>query len=210
MPLVYQQNINEQSKIGIWHITEPEHFFTETAHLLQPIVHPHKRIQHLAGRYLIKILEPDFPLEKIQIAANRKPFLQEDSFHFSISHCGDFAAVIISKQMQVGIDIEIPQPKIEMLQHKFLSQKERALLQNIAEPEIWLLTTGWSIKEALFKWNNERAIDFIKHLQIVSITKKETGFLAETFVGKEKMELLNVEILWLHGLVLSWVLKYKA
>lgn len=210
MPLVYQQNINEHSKIGIWHITEPEIFFIESIILRQPIAHPHKRLQHLAGRYLIKILAPDFPLELIQISLNKKPFLQEGAYHFSVSHCGDYAAVIISKHTQVGIDIEIPQAKIEKLQHKFLSLSEKEIFQNLALPQIWLLTTGWSIKEALFKWNHEAGVDFIKHLQIVSVTKMENGFLAKTLVGKNRKVLLNVEVQWIEGLVLSWVIQNKA
>ena len=208
MPMVYQQTINEHSKIGIWHITEPELFFAEFINLVQPIAHSHKRLQHLAGRYLLSLLEPAFPMQQIQIAANRKPFLENEDYHFSISHCGNYAAAIISKHTQVGIDIEIPQPKIEKLQYKFLSNEERSLLQNIAEPEIWLLTTGWSIKEALFKWNNSSAIDFIKHLQIISMVKNEMGFIAKANVNQQ--HLLTVEIKWLHGLVLSWVIKNKA
>ena len=207
MPLVYQQTINEQSKLGIWHITELESFFKETINLLQPIAHPHKRLQHLAGRYLLNLLEPDFPLYEIQIAANRKPYLENQAYHFSISHCGDYAAAIISRDMQVGIDIEIPQPKIEKLQHKFLSQRERELLQSIAEPEIWLLTTGWSVKEAMFKWNNEVAVDFIKQLQILSLSKNEYGFTASANVNQKTI--LRVEIKWIHGLVLSWVINEK-
>ncbi len=210
MPLVYQQDINEHSKIGIWHITEPEIFFKDSVNLIQPIAHPHKRLQHLAGRYLIKLIQPDFPLEEIKIAANRKPYLDNNDYHFSISHCGNYAAALISKNAQVGIDIEIPQAKIAKLQNKFLSHKENEILHNMPEQELWLLTTGWSIKEALFKWNNEVAIDFIKHLQIISFTKNENGFVAETFVGKENKENIKVEVLWLQGLVLSWVIKYKA
>ena len=29
MPLVYQQNINETTKLGVWHITESEAFFLQ-------------------------------------------------------------------------------------------------------------------------------------------------------------------------------------
>lgn len=210
MPLVYQQNINEFSKIGIWHITEPELFFKDIIHLKQIIAHPHKRLQHLAGRYILKLLEPDFPLEQIQIGVNKKPFLPENNFYFSISHCGNYAAAIVSKHTQVGIDIEIPQSKIEKLQHKFLSQKENEILQDIAAPEIWLLTTGWSIKEALYKWNNEVAVDFIKHLRVESLTKTDEGYLAKAYVGKVKTNSLMVEIKWLQGLVLSWVIKNKV
>jgi len=48
MPLVYQQDINEDAKIGVWHITESEDFFLESVFPQKEINHPHKRLQHLA------------------------------------------------------------------------------------------------------------------------------------------------------------------
>jgi hypothetical protein len=50
MPLVYQQNINASTKLGVWHIEEPEAFFLEQVPLQREITHPNKRLQHLAGR----------------------------------------------------------------------------------------------------------------------------------------------------------------
>ena len=68
MPLVYQQNINAVTKMGVWHITETEDFFLQQVPLQKEITHWHKRLQHLAGRYLLKELYPGFPLELIKIA----------------------------------------------------------------------------------------------------------------------------------------------
>jgi hypothetical protein len=58
MPLVYQQNINESTKLGVWHITEPEDFYLKQVPLQREISHPNKRLQHLAARYLLKELYP--------------------------------------------------------------------------------------------------------------------------------------------------------
>ena len=51
MPLVYQQNINESTRLGLWHIAEKEDFFLNQVPLKKEITHPHKRLQHLAGRF---------------------------------------------------------------------------------------------------------------------------------------------------------------
>ena len=96
MPLVYQQNINATTKLGVWHIEEDEGFFLGQVSLQREITHPHKRLQHLAGRYLLKELYPDFPYDLIRIADTRKPFLENEVYHFSISHCGPYAAVMLS------------------------------------------------------------------------------------------------------------------
>ena len=107
MPLFYQHNINENSRVGIWQIAEGERFFLAKVPLKKDVSHPHKRLQHLAGRYLLPELFPDFPLEEIVIADTKKPFLENEKYHFSISHCGNFAAAIVSSRDRVGVDIEM-------------------------------------------------------------------------------------------------------
>ena len=107
MPLVYQQNINAVTRIGLWHITEDEDFFLKEVPLKREISHWHKRLQHFAGRLLLKELYPDFPLRLIKIADTKKPFLEDEPFHFSISHCGDYAAAIVSKTHRVGVEIHV-------------------------------------------------------------------------------------------------------
>ncbi|MEO6489716.1 MAG: hypothetical protein ABIO04_07235 [Ferruginibacter sp.] len=98
MPLVYQQNINESTRLAVWHITEAEDFFLQKTILPNSITHPNKRLQHLAGRHLLSELFEDFPLELIKIAEAKKPFLANEAFHFSISHAGDYASAIVSKK----------------------------------------------------------------------------------------------------------------
>ena len=73
MPLFFQQDIDDTTRLAIWKIEEEEAFFHVP--LQREITHPHKRLQHLAGRYLLKYLFPDFPTELIRIADTRKPFL---------------------------------------------------------------------------------------------------------------------------------------
>ncbi|MFZ4056936.1 MAG: 4'-phosphopantetheinyl transferase family protein, partial [Ferruginibacter sp.] len=124
MPLVYQHNINECVKLGVWHIHEPEAFFLNMVPLQQSIAHPKKRLQHLAGRYLLQSLYPNFPYSLIQIADTRKPFLPNAEFHFSISHCALYAAAIVSTEYRVGVDIETISNRPEKIQFKFLSEAE--------------------------------------------------------------------------------------
>ena len=205
MPLLYKQQINAATKIGVWHITEEENFFLQFVPLQRSITHPHKRLQHLAGRFLLLEMFPDFPLSLIQIADTRKPFLEDEAFHFSISHCGDYAAVIVSTQNRVGVDIEIPHYKIERIQHKFLSQKEKYLVEGIAGNTIEMLTMAWSIKEAMFKWYGAGQVDFINDMEIKAIYKTPTGFDAECIFKKEKNVILKLENIIMEENNLSWV-----
>ena len=112
MPIFYQQDIDTYTRLAIWKLEEAEDFFLKAVPLQREITHPHKRLQHLAGRWLLKYLFPEFPLELIRIADTRKPFLENEIFHFTISHCVDYAAVIVSEKCRVGVDIEIPTQKV--------------------------------------------------------------------------------------------------
>jgi phosphopantetheinyl transferase len=206
MPLIHHQQINSATKIGVWHITEEENFFLQKVTLQRSITHPHKRLQHLAGRYLLLDLFPDFPLPLIQIADTRKPFLVDEAFHFSISHCGDYAAAIVSTQNRVGVDIEVPHPKVERIQHKFITEKESELLSNVDANGYNLLTMAWSIKEAMFKWQGIGEVDFKKHMQIEAINKTSNGFVADCIFCKEMPTHLQVHNILVGGNNLSWVL----
>jgi phosphopantetheinyl transferase len=206
MPLIYNHSINNYTKIGVWHITEAEDFFFEKFSLQQNITHPHKRLQHLAGRHLLSILFPTFPTALIKIASTKKPFLEDEAFHFSISHCGNYAAAIVSTSNRVGVDIEVPHPKIERIQHKFITDAEQVVLQNFSSNMPQMLTMAWSIKEALFKWYGLGEVDFKKHLQINALQNIDNEIVAHcTFSKQEKIELV-VKNITIQGNNLSWVI----
>ena len=205
MPIIYQRQINSATKIGVWHITEEENFFHNHVPLQRNITHPHKRLQHLAGRYLLRELFPEFPLSLILIADTRKPFLKDDAFHFSISHCGDYAAAIVSTQNRVGVDIEIPHPKIENIQHKFLSEKEKKILIETDGNNIEKLTMAWGIKEAMFKWYGNGQVDFIKDMNILSIIRNDTVYNADCYFRKEKKVSLALKSILIETNNLAWL-----
>lgn len=206
MPLVYQQNINVHTKLGVWHIAEAEDFFLQKVPLQQTVTHPHKRLQHLAGRWLLRELYADFPLELIRIADTRKPFLESERYHFSISHCGDYAAVIVSSEQRVGIDIEIPQAKIERVKHKYLSDAEVALLGDHQPGTLQQnLTAGWSIKEALFKWYGGSGVNFKENMQIQHIRTDGNMLIAGCLFSKNKLWHPEVHAIIFGGNVLAWV-----
>ncbi|HEY0042427.1 MAG TPA: 4-phosphopantetheinyl transferase, partial [Flavisolibacter sp.] len=124
MPIFFQQDIDESTKLAVWKIEEEEDFFLQHVPLQREITHPHKRLQHLAGRYLLQYLFPDFPINLIKIADTRKPYLENEAYHFSISHCSNYAAAIVSKGKRVGVDIEVPSLKVEKIMHKILHEEE--------------------------------------------------------------------------------------
>ena len=178
MALFYQHNINATTRLGIWHIEEPEAFFLQKVPLQRTITHPKKRLQHLAARWLLQALFPDFPYNEILIADTRKPYLPGEQYHFSVSHCGNYAAAIVSSTHRVGLDIELVSPKIGAIAHKFLNATDVEYMQAFCETGYnynHLLAFMWSAKETLFKWYSLGGIDFKEHLKLNGLPQQIPG-----------------------------------
>jgi len=220
MPLFYQHNINQDTRLAIWHIEEPESFFLQKVPLKRDVSHPFKRRQHLAGRYLLSFLFPEFPVEEIMIADTRQPFLASQRFHFSISHCGNYAAAIVSLSSRVGVDIEQISPRIERVGHKFLDDEEAHFFNDDYARflEQWglrgrvfqeFLTLIWSAKEAIFKWYGKGELDFKKHMKLEGNINLDGDWIGLPFVfDKGRPVHLGVagRIFEEQSLTLAWVL----
>lgn len=219
MPIFFQHQINDTTRLGIWKIEETEQFFLSNVPLQKEVTHPHKRLQHLAGRFLLQFLFPDFPYELIRIADTRKPYLPGEQYHFSISHCGDYAAAIVSSTWQVGIDIETSSPRIHVIAAKFLSDSEkkyfksdRGLLMQQwdrrGKAETDFLTFVWSAKESIFKWYGIGQVDFSDHISLhgdISIKDDDSVEMPFIFTKKGTQQ-LTIHGTFIENLALTWVI----
>jgi 4'-phosphopantetheinyl transferase len=205
MPLIRTIQINPHSRLGVWKITEEEDFFLKKVNISTAIHHPHKRLQHFAGRYLLLELFPDFPLSNIKIMESRKPYIHDNSFHFSISHCGDYVAAIVSKETAVGIDIEEVKHKIELVSHKFLSNEEQGFIDKTHE--LKHKTICWSVKEAVFKWYGLGSVDFKENMTIAPFPFQAVGFITCNFNKADKIARLYLQYLLEDDLCLTWTYK---
>lgn len=224
MPKIYLDTINATTSLAIWHITESEGFFLQKVPLKTNISHPHKRLQHLAGRYLLQEIAPDFPIDLIRIADTRKPYVPGESHHFSISHCGNYAAAIVSTTHRVGIDIEIYTEKVLKILHKFLSNEEWSLVNrqfliedrsinaestgnSQSETGNWhLATLLWSVKEAVYKWFGNGEMGFIQHMQITKIAGGNEGEIEMDFSRDVTLAKLLINYKLLDLFSLAWIL----
>ncbi len=67
---------------------------------------------------------------------------------------------------------------MEALQHKFLSAEERAMAHD--DPQ--LITLLWSVKEAAYKWQGRRGVEFADHLNIKKIEESEHNYNITLFM----------------------------
>lgn len=204
MPIFFQHRISETTRLGIWKIEETEEFFKGNVPQHRDVTHPHKRLQHLAGRFLLQFLFPDFPYTLVQIADTHKPFLPDEQYHFSISHCGDFAAAIVSGDRRVGLDIEIPVEKITRIADKFIGAKEKLNLKIASDhADERLLTLVWAAKESVFKWYGEGKVDFREN--IILEKQSEGNEILECFFTKTQ-QTFNIHYREFDQLTLAWII----
>ena len=152
------------SLAAIWKIEEPESFFIERAGIAyNEIKNDKRRIERVAGRFLLKYLKQDFPLLNIRPDEHDKPRIDNNEYYFSISHSWPYVAAVVSPYVEAGIDIQCWHPRIEKIQHKFLSAAE----QEMVGKDSRFITLAWSAKEAVYKWQGRRGVEFIEHLPLI-------------------------------------------
>ncbi len=158
---------------AIWKVEEEESFFTERITATSSIKNEKRRIEHLAGRFLLQYLYPHFPLAAIAPDAEAKPRLPANALYFSISHSWPYVAVVVDERHEAGIDIQTWHPRIADISHKYLSQQEH----NMVGGDPRLLTLAWSAKEAAYKWNGRRGVEFIEDLPIQRFFGPDTPYI---------------------------------
>ncbi|WP_439505561.1 4'-phosphopantetheinyl transferase family protein [Sediminibacterium sp.] len=208
MPIYFKKIINDFTRLAVWKIEETESFFAQKVTVQQQVTHPQKRLQHLAGRFLLPFLYPDFPIELIQIANTRKPFLLDEAYHFSISHCGDYAAAIVSSTQRVGIDVELVTHRVNKIRQKFLHADELIdwNIEELEEQEKYrTLTLLWSAKEAMFKWWGRGDIDFSECMLVKATSLGATGILYANFKKDDFYAALELHYTLTNELSLVWV-----
>jgi len=90
-----------------------------------------------------------------------KPFLKDNSQFISISHSENYIGMVCAP-FNIGMDIEEVNERIHKIKNRFLNEKE---IESFAKDTLDLTIT-WTIKEALFKFNERKGIDFRKELLI--------------------------------------------
>lgn len=202
MPLHREWSPDAHSLAAVWKIEEPESFFVQGTGIFSEIRAERRRLEHLAGRYLLKHLKEDFPLLTIARDQHDKPRLPEDQYRFSISHSYPFVAAIVSDRHECGIDIQTWHPRILSIQHKFLSETEQLLFGN--DPRKAIL--AWAFKEAAYKWQGRRGVDFIEHMPVISLKKTSEEWVATIELClEEPATLLEVTGCLEDGFATAWV-----
>jgi 4'-phosphopantetheinyl transferase len=175
MALIAQKRLADGVELGIWEIAEPEAYFLSQLRLhseeQQELgrIKGRRRVEWLASRYLVHLMLVDLGQagieDRIPVIKDEfgKPHLHGSGYYLSFSHSHSRVAVILAPVL-TGIDIQAFVPKIHVIEHRLLSWKEAASIQD--DTRLVHLHIYWGAKESLYKAYGRKALDFREHLLV--------------------------------------------
>lgn len=175
MPIFQHIKSIKDVEIYIWKVDEPDVFFlNEIPWEKQQInwlksIHPIKRLEYLASRFLIYHVAGILDSHLYKNEAG-KIYLKNKQQNISISHSLNFTAVALSKNI-IGFDLQCYSDKIVRVSKRFLSMQE--LIKIKPFESIQSLTRAWTIKEAIYKAYGQKGIQFNRQIEIDIVTPKE-------------------------------------
>ena len=193
MPLSLTRNINKHNAVLVlWTITENLLEILALAEASDIDISEtdkfkldSRKKQFIASRLLVNKLGLD--VTKLKYTSNGKPYFNDSTAGISFSHSGDYVACIVA-DVDVGVDIQIYNPKLENIRTRFLSEVENKEISSLEK-----LHAYWCAKEALFKLYAKGNVEFKTELLIQPFNLSNKG----SFSGKIlKEKSIDVELFY--------------
>ncbi len=168
--------------MAVWKITESrdELLALFTGHIKDSGPNRHDNLHWLASRLIIEHLFDGLSVVLTKDVFN-KPSLQVNGqpCFVSITHSFAYAAVLVSMEVPVAIDMEKVDERVIRVSRKFIRSDEQYEDDDIAQR----YTLIWSAKETLYKLHGSKELDFKEHLRIgiISNTELKGEILKEGF-----------------------------
>ncbi|WP_460220664.1 4'-phosphopantetheinyl transferase family protein [Psychroserpens sp. MEBiC05023] len=206
MPLYKTIQVNSQTTVKIWKITE------SYLSLLDPLDLKFNSLERVLGmkselhqrgflsvRHVLR--EFGYTDQDLFYDDNGKPHLK-DGKHISITHSFTFSGVIIS-DTEVGIDIEKQRQKIAVIAKKFVDYEFQYLSEN-DEDYIKKLTVIWGVKESLYKLFATSGMLFREHFLVIPFMLKDKETIAWIDYDNKKYK-YNTHFLEFEGFTCAFV-----
>lgn len=192
MPLIKISHITEDSRMGLWQMTEtPDEMLRLYPHLhgLQMTCQSvRRRMEVLCTRALLYEMTHDATLV-IGHASSGKPTLE--GWHISISHTRGYAVLLLSRKENVAVDIEYRSDRVGRIASRFIRPDETA--RSIDD-----MLRIWSAKETLYKLHSE---DNLQFYEMQTLTASATEM---TLQNKKHGHIVTVYVVSEDDYVLTW------
>lgn len=180
MPLIFEEKFKSDCVLGIWEIQENyDELFSEVQlysgekERLIKFRSEARKLEFLSVRILLKALIG--VCGPIVYSEKQKPFLHQSDYRISITHSRKLTAIMLSKTMKVGIDLEFMSHKISKVAHKFINDDEYITADESQKK--YHLYIHWCAKEALYKLCDKQDINFSRNLTIEPFEPTEFGVI---------------------------------
>ncbi|OIO99445.1 MAG: hypothetical protein AUJ98_11140 [Bacteroidetes bacterium CG2_30_33_31] len=185
MPLIKKLYIGDHGVIGVWKIEETVeellsqiHFSNGDSATFEKFKNKSRQVHWLSYRLAIRQLLGDPKEQEFYYDEYGKLHFKNHDYFLSVTHSGNYSAVIINYKHSVGIDIEKISDRINNISLKFLSVEE---LTKVDDKDFKQLTCMWSAKEALYKLYGKGELIFDKNIILSPCAKNSDK---GSFIGK--------------------------
>ncbi|HMT29092.1 MAG TPA: 4'-phosphopantetheinyl transferase superfamily protein [Bacteroidia bacterium] len=207
MPLQFKHQVINGGELAVWKVLETPEELLEILKAYRiyadiPYFRNPKRLSEwLATRALLCELGVK---QKIVYNDLGKPYLDGEHSHISISHSGDYVAVITHPDNQVGVDVEMVGDRIHRVSHKFVNESEMTWFSK--DQETLRLYIIWGAKECAFKIFGLGSIDFRDHLTVEPFTIGPSGISRVRFKKDEIDCIYQIFFQYLDNLVITYAI----
>ena len=186
MPFLKEFIINDKTKVKLWKVMMGElntkELNSDEKNLLELKKSNILREQFLATRKLLALENSNY---KIIYDINGKPSLNSN-YNISISHSYEIAAIAISDNFNIGIDVQLRENKIFNIQNKFLNKSEKSNIGD--DPTVDILTMVWASKESIYKAIGLKGISFSENIKIDKVIENDKTGIGYYINGTEKVK----------------------
>jgi 4'-phosphopantetheinyl transferase len=180
MKQVFYKNTSNGNHLYVWKVYSCANTLLEKITLsnkelkeFKVLKNKKRRLEFVACRRALKnIFSCDLILNHRETG---QPYIKEAA-HLSISHSHQYIAIAFGTE-NIGVDIELPQQKMQQIISRILSTKEyRLYLKNPSNEQACKL---WGIKEAVLKYVGDKNLNYRDDIQI---SRNNVSYLAHQFV----------------------------
>lgn len=179
MALLKIDNLRSGAILGMWRIEETVSEMLammpslgKLQHVLDSYSRDARRLEVLSVHALVYIMTGD---ESLVVGHNEDGHPLLEGWHVSISHTRGYAAVLLSRQDEVAVDVEYVSNRVAKIADRFIRDDEQ-------DETITRQLVCWCTKEAVYKYFSSQ------HLALLDIRLRNYELLSEGCVVAENMQ----------------------
>ena len=196
MGAIMQKKISKDVTLGIWEYEEgnSENMGVGLKNKSDLVVYgklknAKLKRQFVGTRLLLQEMIPECNLIELKKNKNGKPHLLGAGYNVSISHSGNYVAVLLSQISEIGVDIELIGEKAVRIRNRFMSdfevQKYEEMKPSKRNSFAHLI---WGAKESLYKLYSKGNVSFKDNLILTPFDLQDEG----TLMGNVKLGAVDI------------------